>query len=106
MLGAVGGEKHMIGRVRAGWMMAPLLLLLAGSATTPAQAAPSAFHLCQSGSAPQRLKACAALLQEPALPARQAALAHYFRGFAEHDLGQDEAALADFDSALSDDAEL
>jgi lipoprotein NlpI len=92
-----------------GWAGASAGALLAVSAATMAQAPArgSAIQQCQ-GSAPaeQRAKACTAVLEGTGLTPREAALGHYFRGFAERDLHQDDAALTDFEAAIRLDADL
>jgi lipoprotein NlpI len=92
-----------------GWAGAAAGALLTVSAPAMAQtpAPRSAIQQCQ-GSAPaeQRAKACTAVLEGTGLAPREAALGHYFRGFAQRDLLQDDAALTDFEAAIRFDAEL
>jgi lipoprotein NlpI len=83
----------------------PLAVSAPAMAETPAQG--SAIQQCR-GSVPadQRAKACTAVLERIGLKPKEAALGHYFRGFAERDLRQDDAVLADFEAAIGLDAEL
>jgi lipoprotein NlpI len=112
------GIGHMFRRLRRkttmrsknlGWAGAAVGALLAISAPAMAQMSSrgSVIQQCQ-GSVPaeQRVKACTAVLGGAGLAPRDAAFGHYFRGFAERDLHQDDAALADFEAAIRFDVDL
>lgn len=83
------------------------LLAVTAPAMAQAPAQGSAIQQCR-GTVPadQRAKACTAVLESTGLTPREAALGHYFRGFAERDLHQDDAALTDFEAAIRLDADL
>ena len=103
------------GRMSAGgtWAAAALAVALLGTPVVPdavAQGTPARITDSQAcgGAAPpaQREKACALVLQNSALKPKDAALIHYFRGFALRDLKQGDAALAEFSDAVRLDPEL
>lgn len=83
-------------------------LAVAADTGTPSTAPrPNDAQACAGAAAPaERAKACATLLANPAIRPADAAIDHYFRGFALKDLGQADAALADFNEALRLDAGL
>jgi lipoprotein NlpI len=80
--------------------IAALLAAGGAAAQTPLGVTPQSVQLCRSSAPAARASACTALIDSGALVPGEAALAHYFRGFAERDLRQDETALGDFDAAL------
>jgi lipoprotein NlpI len=75
------------------------------SAVLPFRAAaqPAAAVLdCQGSTAPEkRQQACSALLDGGHLGRSEAALAHYYRGLARHDVRDEESALTDLATAIS-----
>jgi len=96
--------------VRGTWTLAAVVLGACLGGSAGAQGIPQRLTDSQAcaGAAPaaQREKACATLLQNSALKPKDAALTHYFRGFALRDLKQDDAALAEFSDAVKLDPEL
>lgn len=99
---------RLAGMVGAATLSVASILLWPGPAvsqTNPAANANGAA--CAGAAAPaQREQACAALLKSTALPPKDAAVTHYFRGFALRDLKQDDAALAEFSEATKLDPDL
>lgn len=90
-----------------GWVVPAVVVLAAAATEAPAQTgAPGTdIQQCRGFIAPdQRVRACTSLLEGGGLTAAESALGHYFRGFARHDLGQEDLALADFDAAIGLDA--
>lgn len=74
-------------------------LITAAEAQSPAAPSVSTISACAGSPVPaQREQACATILKG-ALPPKDAALTHYFRGFALRDLKQDDEALAEFSEA-------
>ena len=87
-----------IGGPRAAALGFALMALLAAGAEAQSPSPSTTAACAGSPVAAQREQACAVLLRG-ALPSKDAALTHYFHGFALRDLKRDDAALAEFSEA-------
>ena len=94
-------------RAAASGIAMTVALVTTAAAQTPASSAAATGAACATAPAPaQREQACAAMLKAGTLQPKDAALTHYFRGFALRDLKQDDTALAEFSEAAKLDPDL